>query len=63
MRKDMFIFANMMFQEVHNSAELMDLIDRIGFLPLLDSGIRGFSAEDIVDEDCRYVVNDCNQSA
>lgn len=52
----MFIFANMMFEEVHNSAELMDLIDRIGFLPLLDSGIRGFSAEDIVDEDCRYVV-------
>ena len=45
-----------MFDEVHNSAELMDLIDRIGFLPLLDSGIRGFSAEDIVDEDCRYVV-------
>ena len=25
----MFIFANMMFDEVHNSAELMDLIDRI----------------------------------
>ena len=45
-----------MFEEIHDSAELMDLIDRIGFLPLLDSGIRGFSAEDIVDEDCRYVV-------
>ena len=30
--------------EVHNSAELMELIGRIGFLPLLDSGIDGFSA-------------------
>ena len=34
----------------------MDLIDRIGFLPLLDSGIRDVCAEEIVDEDCRYVV-------
>ncbi len=34
----------------------MDLIQEIGFLPLLDSGITGFSAEDLVDEDCRYVV-------
>ena len=34
----------------------MEYIQRIGFLPLLDSGIVGYSAEDIVDEDCRYVV-------
>ena len=45
-------------QAIHNSVELMELIDRIGFLPLFDSGIRGFSAEDMVDEDCRYVVLD-----
>jgi len=45
-------------QAIHNSVELMELIDRIGFLPLLDSGIRDFSAEDMVDEDCRYVVLD-----
>ena len=45
-------------QAIHNSVELMELIDHIGFLPLLDSGIRGFSAEDMVDEDCRYVVLD-----
>ena len=25
---------------------------------MLDSGIRGYSAEDVVDEDCRYVVFD-----
>jgi len=35
---------------------LMELIQEIGFLPLLDSGIRGYSAEQMVDEDCRYVV-------
>lgn len=44
------------FPRVGSAAELMTLIDKIGFLPLLDSGIYGFSAEDIVDEDCRYVV-------
>ena len=46
----------MIAQEIHNSAELMELISRIGFLPLLDSGIRGFSAEEMVDEECRYVA-------
>ena len=46
----------MQIEEIHNSAEMVDLIERIGFLPLLDSGIRGFCAEAIVDEDCRYVV-------
>ena len=34
----------------------MELIQQIGFLPLLDSGIVGFSAEEIVDEDCGYVA-------
>ena len=34
---------------------MMELIQKIGFLPLLDSGIEGFSAEDIVAEDCGYV--------
>ena len=27
---------------------MIELIQQIGFLPLLDSGIEGFSAEDIV---------------
>ena len=36
----------------------MDYIQELGFLPLLDSGIRGYSAEDVVDVDCRYVVMD-----
>ena len=44
------------FPRIGSAAELMELIDEIGFLPLLDSGVYGFSAEEIVDEDCRYVV-------
>ena len=42
--------------EIHSCAELMAHIQQVGFLPLLYSGIRGFSAEEIVDDDCRYVV-------
>ena len=43
---------------IHNATELVDLIQEIGFLPLLYSGISGYSAEDVVDSDCRYVVYD-----
>lgn len=43
-------------EEIHSCAELMAYIQKIGFLPLLDSGILGYSAETIVDDDCRYVV-------
>ena len=31
--------------EIHSCPELMDYIQEVGFLPLLDSGIRGYSAE------------------
>ena len=44
--------------EIHTCPELMELIQEVGFLPLLDSGITGYSAEDVVDEECRYVVFD-----
>ncbi len=43
-------------EKIHSCAQLIEYIQQIGFLPLLDSGIPGFSAEDIVDDDCRYVV-------
>ena len=46
----------MPFEEIHNIGQLMELIDRVGLLPLLNSGISGFSAEDMVDEECRYVT-------
>ena len=34
----------------------MDVIQQMGFLPLLYSGIRGYSAEELVDDDCGYVM-------
>ncbi len=37
---------------------MMEAIQELGFVPLLYSGIPGFSAEEMVDEDCRYVVYD-----
>ena len=45
----------MNFPEVYSATGMMELIQKIGFLPLLDSGFEGFSAEDIVAEDCGYV--------
>ena len=46
----------MNFPEIYSATGMMELIQKIGFLPLLDSGIEGFSAEDIVAEDCRYAT-------
>ena len=46
----------MNFPEVYSATGMMELIQQIGFLPLLDSGIEGFSAEDIVTDDCGYVT-------
>ena len=43
-------------KEIYNSAQLIALIQELGFLPLLDSGIAGYSAEELVSDDCRYVV-------
>ena len=45
----------MNFPEIYSATGMMELIQKIGFLPLLDSDIEGFSAEDIVSEDCGYV--------
>ena len=42
--------------EIDSCAQLIEYIHKSGFLPLLYSGIRGFAAEDIVADDCRYVV-------
>ena len=44
------------YPEIHSCAQLTELVNEIGFLPLLYSGISGYSAEDMADEDCRYVV-------
>lgn len=45
-------------EKIHSGAQLAELVEEIGFLPLLSSGIYGFSAEEMVDDDCRYVVFD-----
>ena len=44
-------------REIYSCAQLMELIQEMGFLPLLDSGIRGYSAEEMVADDCRYVLS------
>ncbi len=43
---------------IHNATELMGYIQQVGFLPLLYSNIPGFSADEAVDPDCRYVILD-----
>ena len=43
---------------IHNATELMGYIQEVGFLPLLYSGIPGYSADEAVDPDCRYVILD-----
>lgn len=47
--------CDMLHYNIHDCAEMMDTIQQIGFLPLLESGIYGFSANALVDPDCRYV--------
>ena len=37
-------------------SELSELVQQIGLLPLLDSGIMGYSADALVEDDCRYVI-------
>ena len=41
---------------IHSCPELMELIQQVGFLPLLESGIPGYSAESLMAEECRYKV-------
>lgn len=43
-------------KDIYNQVQLTELIQELGFLPLLDSGIRGYSAEEMVSADCRYVI-------
>lgn len=44
----------MKYEERHSCAELTAFIDEIGFLPLLNMGVEGWSAEEVTDEDCQY---------
>lgn len=40
---------------IHSCPELIDCVRAVGFLPLLESGIRGYSAESLMAEECQYV--------
>ena len=46
----------MTFPDIYSATGMMELIQKVGFLPLLDSGINGFSAEAVVSDDCGYVT-------
>lgn len=48
----------MLRNNIESAEELMEVIREVGFLPLLPNHIKGFSAEEIVSPDCRYVVLD-----
>ncbi len=39
---------------IHSCPELMECVQQVGFLPLLDSGIQGYSAESLMAEECRF---------
>lgn len=41
-------------QDILTIDQLIDYISQIGLLPLLNIGIAGWSADDVVDEECRY---------
>lgn len=44
--------------QIHSCSELMDCIQQVGFLPLLESGIRGYAAESLMAEECRFLQFD-----
>ena len=45
---------NMMHGCIHSCPELMECIQQLGFLPLLESGIPGFCAEEMMAPECRF---------
>ena len=43
---------------IHSCPELMECVRQVGFLPLLESGIQGYSAESLMAEECRFTQFD-----
>lgn len=43
---------------IHSCPELAECVQRLGFLPLLESGIQGYAAESMMAEECRYTQFD-----
>ena len=48
--------------DIHSCPQLIELIHEVGFLPLLDSGIAGYSAEGLLAEECRYDMETANKA-
>ena len=46
----------MNYPDIFSPTGLTEFIHEVGFLPLLDSGINGYSADEVVADDCRYVA-------
>lgn len=46
----------MSFRTVYSCPELIELIEEVGFLPLLNIGVTGWSADEVVDDDCGYIT-------
>ena len=46
----------MMEEKLHSCSELIDYINKVGFLPLLNMGIGEWSAEAVLDEDYQYMM-------
>ena len=45
-----------MKRNISTCHEMMAAIEELGFVPLLDGGIAGFSGEDMVEDECHYVA-------
>lgn len=43
-------------RKIDTCSEMVGYVNEIGFLPLLSIGVGGWSADDVVDSDCRYVA-------
>ncbi len=43
-------------KDIYSATGLTAYIQEVGFLPLLSSSVFGFSAEEVVSDDCGYVV-------
>ncbi len=41
-------------EKLHSCAQLMERIEQVGFLPLLPCGVAGWSAEEMMDDECQY---------
>ncbi len=45
-------------QQIHSCPDLSECVNKVGFLPLLESGIPGFAAESLMAEECRFTQFD-----